>query len=56
MEAVRVLGDILRENPDEVLASGQFRVTVTDADGRLFFALDLSATDAAADRAQKSGG
>jgi hypothetical protein len=56
VEAVRVLGDILRENPDEVLATGQLRLTVTDAAGLIYFALDLAATDAAAGRAQRSGG
>ena len=30
VEAVRVLGDILRESPEEVLATGQLRLTVTD--------------------------
>jgi len=56
VEAVRVLGDILRENPDEVLATGEFRLTVTDAAGLIYFALNLSATDAAAGRARRSGG
>lgn len=56
VEAVRVLGDILRESPDEVLSTGQLRLTVTDAAGLIYFALDLSATDAAAGRAQHSGG
>jgi hypothetical protein len=56
VEAVRVLGDILRENPEEVLATGQFRLTVTDATGLIYFALDLAATDAAAGRAKRSGG
>ncbi|MGH6910293.1 MAG: DUF6894 family protein [Phenylobacterium sp.] len=56
VEAVRVLGDILRENPDEVLATGQLRLTVTNAAGLIYFALDLSATDAAAGKAQRSGG
>ncbi len=48
VEAVRVLGDILRENPDEILATGALRLTVTNAAGLIYFALDLSATDAAA--------
>ena len=53
VEAVRVLGDILRENPDEVLTTGQLRLTVTNAAGLIYFALDLSATDAAAGKAQR---
>jgi len=56
MEAVRVLGDVLRETPDEVLATGMLRLTVTDAAGLIYFALDLSATDAAAGQARRSGG
>ena len=56
VEAVRVLGDILRESPEEVLATGQLRLTVTDAAGLIYFALDLSATDAAAGKALRSGG
>jgi hypothetical protein len=56
VEAVRVLGDLLRETPDEVLATGALRLTVTDAAGLIYFALDLSATDAAAGLARRSGG
>jgi hypothetical protein len=56
VEAVRVLGDILRENPEEVLATGQLRLTVTDKAGLIFFALDLVATDAAAGTLQFRGG
>jgi hypothetical protein len=56
VEAIRVLGDMLRENPDELLATGEFRLTVTDARGLIYFALDLSATDAAAGRSLRSGG
>jgi hypothetical protein len=54
IEAVRVLGDILRESPEEVLSTGQLRLTVTDAAGLVYFALDLSATDGAAGKAQRS--
>lgn len=56
VEAVRVLGDLLRETPDEILATGALRLTVTDAKGLIYFALDLSATDAAAGQARRSGG
>jgi len=56
IEAVRVLGDILKEDPDEVLSNGALRVTVTDDAGLIYFALDVSATDAAAGRNRRSGG
>jgi hypothetical protein len=56
VEGVRVLGDILRESPEEVLATGHLRLTVTDAAGLVYFALDLSATDAAAGQSRRSGG
>ena len=56
VEAIRVMGDILRESPDEVLSTGQLRLTVTDATGLVYFVVDLSATDADASRAQRSGG
>jgi hypothetical protein len=47
---------MLREDPGEVLASGRFRLTVTDAEGRIHFALDLSTADAGSDQARRSGG
>jgi hypothetical protein len=56
IEAVRVLGDMLRENPHEVLDTGALRLTVTDSSGLIYFALDLSATDAAAGQARRLGG
>jgi hypothetical protein len=56
VEAVRVFGDMLREDPGEILASGRFRLTVTDAEGRIHFALDLSTADAGSDQARRSGG
>ena len=48
IEAVRVLADILREDPEELLQTGTLRMTVTDEKGLIYFALDLAATDAAA--------
>jgi hypothetical protein len=56
IEAVRVLGDILRENPQELLDTGALRLTVTDGSGLIYFALDLSATDAAVGQARRQGG
>jgi hypothetical protein len=56
IEAVRVLGDILRENPQELLSTGALRLTVTDGSGLVYFALDLSATDAAAGQVRRQGG
>jgi hypothetical protein len=56
VEAVRVLGELLKENPDEVLSTGALRLTVTNDAGLIYFALDLSATDAAAGQARRSGG
>lgn len=56
VEAVRVLGDLLRETPEEILATGALRLTVTDAKGLIYFALDLSATDAAAGHARRRSG
>ena len=56
VEAVRVMGDILKEEPDQVLATGSLRLTVTDKTGLIYFALDLAATDAAAGQARRSGG
>jgi len=56
VEAVRVMGDILKEEPEQVLETGSLRLTVTDQTGLIYFALDLAATDAAAGRAQRSGG
>jgi hypothetical protein len=55
VEAVRVLGDMLRESPNELLTTGALRLTVTDAKGLVYFALELSATDAAAGQARRSG-
>lgn len=55
VEAVRVLGDILKEDPGEVLRTGALRVTVTDKAGLIFFALDLSAIDTAAAERPVSG-
>ena len=55
VEAVRVLGDILKEAPHKVLDSGMFRVTVTDNTGLIYFCLDLSATDAAAGKVNRNG-
>jgi hypothetical protein len=56
IEAVRVLADILREDPDEVLQNGTLRMTVTDEKGLIYFALDLAATDAAAGVARRREG
>lgn len=56
IEAVRVLADILRESPEEVLRTGALRLTVTDKAGLIFFALDLSATDSAAASRSRHGG
>ena len=56
IEAVRVLGDLLKEDPGHVLATGGLQLTVTDEAGLIYFALDLSATDAAAGQARRSGG
>ena len=56
IEAVRVLGDLLKEDPEHLLATGGMRLTVTDDVGLIYFALDLSATDAAAGQARRSGG
>ena len=43
-EAVCVLGQMVREDPDGFWASGTFRLTVTDAAGHTRVALELNAT------------
>jgi hypothetical protein len=56
IEAVRVMGDLLKEDPEHLLITGEMRLTVTDEAGLIYFALDVSATDAAAGQARRSGG
>ncbi len=53
---MRVLGDLLKEEPEHVLDTGAMRLTVTDEAGLIYFALDLAATDAAAGHSRRSGG
>jgi len=47
-EAARVLGEMLKEQPDAFWADGGLTLTVTDARGLALFTLDVSATVAPA--------
>ena len=53
LEAVRVLGELLREQPELFWAHECFRVTVTDDDGLTLFVLDLGVVTAAAAAARR---
>ncbi len=47
-EAVRVLGEMLKEQPDTFWTDGGLKLTVADEDDLLLFALEVSATVSAA--------
>jgi hypothetical protein len=48
VEAVGVLADLLRDNPQEVLKTGRLRIVVVDERQATVFVLAVSATDRAA--------
>lgn len=48
IEAIAYAGQVLRDRPDKVWASGQWRVEVADEEGRLLFTLVTVAVDAPA--------
>lgn len=43
IEAARVLGQLLNEQPADVWNDGQFRITVTDERGVILYSLDVAA-------------
>lgn len=47
-EAVRVLGGMLRDQPDDIWTDGGLKLTVADEDNLLLFVLEVSATASAA--------
>lgn len=54
-EAVCVLGQMMREDPEGFWAHGTFRLTVTDAGGGTLFVLDLNSTvPPSADEAERA--
>lgn len=46
LEAVRLMGDLLRDNAHDFWNDGTLRLTVTDQGGQIAFVLDLKATEA----------
>lgn len=46
--AVKLMGETLKDQPEDVLGSRAFRVIVTDEAGLILFVLDLSAVEAPA--------
>ena len=48
IEAAKVLGDFLREKPDELWADQSFRLTVTDHADLTLFVLEVTVTESPA--------
>lgn len=53
IEAVRLMGDLLRERPREFWRDRALKVIVTDGSGRVAFILDLKASEGAASPASR---
>jgi hypothetical protein len=53
-QAVRMLGELLQEQPERFLEDGGLKLTVTDERGLVLFVLDASATDAPAGAAPRA--
>jgi hypothetical protein len=51
LEAARLFGELVRDQPEEFWAAGALKVIVTDESGLILFILDLSGVEAPALRA-----
>ena len=55
MEAARLFGELIRDQPEEFWATGELRLTVTDKDRLVLFTLELCGTEAPAVTARSRG-
>ena len=55
VELARFVGELLRDNPNQIWEDEDWRMDVTDADGLILYVMQISATDSAATMLYRPG-